>query len=120
VAERSRLQRGMLNSNAKGAVGELCTSDVSYDSTLWFKIFPNLVRVAFEKCPFTVTIGRDLICNRIMQMYKLMTILSEPSRGPYFGSDPGSARLAGRTPTTQPELLIEQWKLYLIFACTTL
>ncbi|KEZ41268.1 hypothetical protein SAPIO_CDS7358 [Scedosporium apiospermum] len=120
VAERSRLQRGILSNNNKGALVELCTSDVSYDTTLWFKILPNLMRVAFDKCPFTVTIGRDLICNRIMQMYKSMTILSEPTRGPYFGSDPGSGRLIGRAPATQPEVLIEQWKLYLIFACTTL
>ncbi|TPX07344.1 uncharacterized protein E0L32_010766 [Thyridium curvatum] len=120
VAERSRLERGMANNNNQGALIELCTSDVSYDTTLWFKIFPNLIRTGYEKCPFTVTICRDLICNRILQMYKAITILSEPSRGLYYGSDPGSARYTGRTPTTQPELLIEQWKLYLVFACTTL
>ncbi|KAK5660214.1 hypothetical protein OQA88_12748 [Cercophora sp. LCS_1] len=120
VAERSRLQRGMQNTNSQGALIELCTSDVSYDTTLWFKIFPNFVRIAFDKCPFTITIGRDLICNRILQMYKTITILSEPTRGLYYGSDPGSARLTGRTPTAQPEVLIEQWKLYLVFACTTL
>ncbi|KAK3353095.1 cell morphogenesis protein-like protein [Lasiosphaeria hispida] len=120
VAERSRLQRGMQNSNNQGALIDLCTSDVSYDTTLWFKIFPNFVRIAFDKCPFTITIGRDLICNRILQMYKAITILSEPTRGLYYGSDPGSARLTGRTPTTQPEVLVEQWKLYLVFACTTL
>ena len=120
VAERSRLQRGIQNTNNQGALIELCTSDVSYDTTLWFKIFPNFVRIAYDKCPFTITIGRDLICNRILQMYKAITILSEPSRGLYYGSDPGSARLTGRTPTAQPEVLVEQWKLYLVFACTTL
>lgn len=120
VAERSRIQRGMQDNNNQGALIELCTSDVSYDTTLWFKLFPNLIRLAYEKCPFTVTIGRDLICNRILQMYKTITLLSEPSRGLYYGSDPGSARLVGRTPTTQPDVLVEQWKLFLVFACTTL
>ncbi|KAI0594056.1 cell morphogenesis N-terminal-domain-containing protein [Biscogniauxia sp. FL1348] len=120
VAERSRLQRGMQNSNNKGALIELCASDNSYDTTLWFKIFPNLIRIAYDRCPFTVTIGRDLICNRILQMYTAITMLSEPSRGLYYGSDPNSARYTGRTPTTQPEVLVEQWKLYLTFACTTL
>ncbi|KAB5523925.1 cell morphogenesis protein-like protein [Coniochaeta sp. 2T2.1] len=120
VAERSRLQRGMQHNNNQGALVELCTSDVTYDTTLWFKIFPNFIRIAFDKCPSTITIGRDLVCNRILQMYKTITILSEPSRGLYYGSDPGSARLTGRTPTSQPEVLIEQWKLYLVFACTTL
>ncbi|KAI0546082.1 cell morphogenesis N-terminal-domain-containing protein [Xylaria curta] len=120
VAERSRLQRGMQNANNKGALIELCTSDVSYDTTLWFKIFPNLIRIAYDRCPFTLIIGRDLICNRILQMYKTIYSLSEPSRGFNQGSDPASARLASRTPTTQPEALVEQWKLYLTFACTTL
>ncbi|CAM1511581.1 Fc.00g090940.m01.CDS01 [Cosmosporella sp. VM-42] len=120
VAERTRLQRGLQNTNNQGALVELCASDVSYDTTLWFKIFPNLIRIAYEKCPFTVTICRDLICNRILQMYKPIVFLSEPSRGLYYGADPGSARMAGRSANTHPEVMVEQWKLYLIFACTTL
>ncbi|KAK2066995.1 hypothetical protein P8C59_000768 [Phyllachora maydis] len=120
LAERSRLQRGMQNSNNQGLLIELCTSDVSYDATLWFKVFPNFVRIAYDKCPFTITICRDLICNRILQMYKGITLLSEPARGFHYGSDPGSARLASRTPNTQPDNQIEQWRLYLVFACTTL
>ncbi|KAJ8129992.1 hypothetical protein O1611_g3637 [Lasiodiplodia mahajangana] len=120
VAERSRLQRGMQNANNKGALIELCTSDVSYDTTLWFKIFPNLIRIAYDRCPFTLTIGRDLICNRVLQMYKTIYTLSESNRGPYHGSEPASARQTGWTPPTQLEVLVEQWKLYLTFACTTL
>ncbi|ORY65306.1 cell morphogenesis N-terminal-domain-containing protein [Pseudomassariella vexata] len=120
VAERSRLQRGMQNSNNRGALIELCTSDVSYDTTLWFKIFPNLIRVAYDRCPFTVTISRDLVCNRILQMYKGIVVMSEPTRGLYYGPEPGSSRYTGRTPTTQPDVLVEQFKLYLTFACTTL
>ncbi|KAL6862768.1 Cell morphogenesis protein PAG1 [Amphichorda felina] len=121
VAERSRLQRGLKNSGNpttgnKGAVVELCISDVSYDKTLWFKIFPNVIRIAYEKCPFTVAICRDLVCDRTLQMYKPIVHLSEPSRGLY----PGSAGAASRSPTARPEVMIEQWKLYLIFACTTL
>lgn len=125
VAERSRLQRGLKNSTKegstnKGAVVELCVSDVSYDTTLWFKIFPNILRIAIDKCPFTVAICRDLVCDRTLQMYKAIVHLSEPNRGPYQGADPGSARTAVRSPTTHPEVMVEQWKLYLIFACSTL
>ncbi|KAI5463763.1 cell morphogenesis N-terminal-domain-containing protein [Mariannaea sp. PMI_226] len=120
VAERSRLQLGLQNTN-KGALVELCASDVSYDATLWFKVFPNLIRIAFEKCPFTVTICRDLICNRILQMYKAIVVLSEPARPTYYNGDPGSARLPLRSAATaHPEVMVEQWKLYLIFACTSL
>ncbi|EQL01333.1 hypothetical protein G6O67_000600 [Ophiocordyceps sinensis] len=120
VAERSRLQRGLQTTNSKSVVVELCTSDVTYDTTLWFKIFPNLIRIAFDKCPFAVAICRNLICNRILQLYKPIVVLSEPTRGLYYGGDQANSRIPGRSPATQPEVLIEQWKLYLIFACTTL
>ena len=119
VAERSRLQRGRQTTNNKSAVVELCTSDVSYDATLWFKIFPNLMRIAYDKCPFAVTICRDLICNRVIQMYKPIVFVSEPTRGLYYGTDSAN-RAGGRSPAAQPDVMVEQWKLYLIFACTTL
>jgi hypothetical protein len=124
VAERSRLQRGMRKSNSQSALIELCSSEVSYDATLWFKIFPNLIRISYDRCPFAVTLGRELICNRLLQMYKAIVALSEVTRGPQYGSfdrfEPGSGRFLSRSSTTPPEVLIEQWKLYLIVACTTL
>lgn len=124
VAERSRLQRGMRKSNSQSALIELCSSEISYDTTLWFKIFPNLIRISYDRCPFAVTLARELICNRILQMYQGIVSLSEATRGPQYGSfermQPGSGRLLTRTSTTPPEVLIEQWKLYLIVACTTL
>jgi hypothetical protein len=124
VAERSRLQRGMRKSNFQSALIELCSSEVSYDTTLWFKIFPNLIRISYDRCPFAVTLGRELICNRILQMYRGILALSEGTRGPHYASfdrfEMGSGRLLARSSTTPPEVLIEQWKLYLIVACTTL
>jgi hypothetical protein len=124
VAERSRLQRGMRKSNSQSALIELCSSEVSYDTTLWFKIFPNLIRISYDRCPFAVTLGRELICNRILQMYKGIVALSEVTRGPQYGSfdrfETGSGRMLLRSSTTPPEVLVEQWKLYLIVACTTL
>ncbi|KAK6600264.1 cell morphogenesis protein [Botrytis cinerea] len=124
VAERSRLQRGLqktdLSERNESDLIELCSSDVSYDTTLWFKIFPNLIRISYDRCPFAVTLGRELICNRILQMYRGILVLSEANRGPQYGYDTGSGRLLSRSSTTPPEVLIEQWKLYLIVACTTL
>jgi hypothetical protein len=124
VAERSRLQRGMRKSNSQSALIELCSSDVSYDATLWFKIFPNLIRISYDRCPFAVTLGRELICNRILQMYRGIMALAETTRGPAHSAferfENGSGRTLTRTTTTPPEVLIEQWKFYLIVACTTI
>lgn len=121
VAERSRLQRGMRKSNSQSALVELCSSDFSYDTALWFKIFPNLMRISYDRCPFAVTLGRELICNRILQMYRSIVALAE--RGQYNGYDrfdSSGTRLVSKISTTPPAVMIEQWKLYLIVACTTL
>lgn len=120
VAERSRLQRGQQSTSNQGVVVELCSSDVSYDATLWYKVFPNLIHIMYDKCPFTIVLARNLVCNRILQLYKPIVILSEPTRGLFNYNEPGSGRVPARSPAAQPEMLVEQWKLYLIFACTTL
>ncbi|KAF2268797.1 hypothetical protein CC78DRAFT_454854, partial [Lojkania enalia] len=121
LAERSRLQRGMRKSNVQSTLVELCSSDVPYDATLWFKIFPNLIRISFEVCPFPVTLTRDIVCARLSLMHRTLVSLTEgPRANPYSSYDMSSTKPAGRLATTSPEIVIEQWKLYLIFAFTTL
>jgi hypothetical protein len=121
LAERSRLQRGTRKSSIESTLIELCSSDVPYESTLWFKVFPNLVRISFEQCPFAVTLTRDNVCARLSQMHRTLISLAEGNRGsPYSTVDNTAGKVGGRLATTAPEVVIEQWKLYLIFACTTL
>ncbi|KAK8162100.1 cell morphogenesis N-terminal-domain-containing protein [Phyllosticta citrichinensis] len=118
VAERSRLQRGLRRSNLHSTLVELCGSDAPYDSTLWFKMFPNLVGISSEICPFAVAHTRNSVCGRLLQMQSIIQSLAHmPRPAPYPPLDMSANR--GRLHTT-PELTIEQWKLYLIFACTTL
>ncbi|KAK8210039.1 cell morphogenesis N-terminal-domain-containing protein [Phyllosticta paracitricarpa] len=119
VAERSRLQRGMRRSNLHSTLVELCGSDAPYDSTLWFKMFPNLVGISSEICPFAVAHTRNSVCGRLLQMQSIIQSLAHmPRPAPYPPLDMTQNR--GRMLHTTPELTIEQWKLYLIFACTTL
>lgn len=121
LAERSRLQRGMRKSNVQSTLVELCSSDIPYDSTLWFKIFPNLVRISFEVCPFAVTLTRDIVCARLAQMHRTLLHLADgPRATPYSPFEAGVAKISGRLASTSPEMVTEQWKLYLIFAFTTL
>ncbi|KAI9679427.1 MAG: Cell morphogenesis protein PAG1 [Caeruleum heppii] len=120
VAERSRLQRGMRKNNPQNALVELCGSDITYDFTLWFKIFPNLIRISFERCVFATTLARESVCARLLQMHRVIKALAESPRGPqYAGMDFMPGRPIPRHSTTPPEVTIEQWKLYLIVACTT-
>ncbi|KAL8672812.1 MAG: hypothetical protein Q9168_002749 [Polycauliona sp. 1 TL-2023] len=121
VAERSRLQKGSRRSVQQDTLVELCSSEVSYDSTLWFKLFPNLIRQSFERCPVAMTLGRDIVCTRLLQMRNTITNLAGNSRGPpLMGADIPSARAFNRLGTTPSDVIIEQWKLYLIMACTTM
>ena len=117
VAERSRLQKSKRKTISQNTLIELCSSDVSYDSTLWFKVFPNLVRLSFEKCQMAVMLGRDIVCARLEQMHDTITAIAEGMRGPQ-----GAAyeRVVGKLGSSTPEVVVEQWKLYLVMACTTL
>ncbi|KAJ6099471.1 hypothetical protein N7467_001006 [Penicillium canescens] len=120
VAERSRIQKGKRRSASQNTLMELCSSEVSYDSTLWAKVFPNIIRVSFETCPFAVTLGREIVCARLVHMHKSITSLAESTRFPPFApADSYHNRPPiGRNNVTA-EILVEQWKLYLVMACTT-
>ncbi|KAI9726987.1 MAG: Cell morphogenesis protein PAG1 [Cirrosporium novae-zelandiae] len=118
VAERSRLQKGKHKNTSSSTLIELCTSDVSYDATLWYKLFPNVVKISFETCPFAITLSRDIITGRLMQMYKTITYHAEIPRGAYVTPDSGPYRTARSS--NSPEVTVEQWKLYLVMACTTI
>ncbi|KAL8699231.1 MAG: hypothetical protein Q9224_001505 [Gallowayella concinna] len=122
VAERSRLQKGSRRSVQQDILVELCGSEVSYDQTLWFKLFPNLIRQSFERCPFAVTLGRDIVCTRLLQMHNTISSLAgNNSPGhPLPVSEANTAGAFNRLGTTRIEVIIEQWKLYLIMACTTM
>ena len=121
VAERSRLQKGMRKSKVQSTLVDLCGSDAPYDATLWFKMFANLIRIIFELCPFTTTLTREMVCARITQMQRMIGAQAEGYRmSPYPSMDSLLIKGGGRIATTAPDMLVEQWKLYLIFACTTL
>ena len=121
VAERSRLQKGKRRSMAPNTLIELCSSDVSYDATLWSKLFPNIIRRGFELCEVPVTSGRDKVCARLLQMHESINRLANDTRSvPPAGLDHATARTLNRLGSTPPDIIIEQWKLYLIMACTTM
>lgn len=120
VAERSRLQKGKRRSAETNTLIELCSSDVSYDATLWSKLFPNIIRLSFELCALAVTLGRDIVCARLLQMHESITRLAD-TRGPQtIGIGHHTAHSLHRFGTIPPEIIVEQWKLYLVMACTTM
>lgn len=119
VAELSRIQKSKRRSAAQQVVIDMCSSEVSYDSTLWSKVFPNIIRISFETCPFAVTLGREIVCARLVLMHKAITYYAEGPSHQYGPVEAAQARILGRG-NLSAEIVIEQWKLYLVMACTTL
>lgn len=110
LPERNRLSKLR---NKKGLLLKFAASDYGIDSTIWFRVFPRLLDIFFEKCPMPVAICRSIVCVRLVQMHELVVKFSDNYRN-YTSS------IFGRTSSTPPELLVNQWKLYLIFACCSL
>ena len=121
VAERSRLQKGKSTTMTQPTLVELSSSDESYDTTLWLKVFPNIIRLSFDLCPSAVMLGREIVCTRLLQMNDTITFLDTDMRGlpPIPSYDSTTSRGPHRLQSTSPQVIIEQWKLYLIMACTT-
>ncbi|KAI5804972.1 cell morphogenesis N-terminal-domain-containing protein [Geopyxis carbonaria] len=120
IAERSRLQRELKGSKAKDALVQMAISDNYYDSSLWFRIFPSLIRVCVERCLTTVVLCRDLVCGRLLQMHQAICAVAQSPTIPSVGTLDIGNPMARTLPSTSPEVMIEQWKLYLIVACSTL
>lgn len=121
VAERSRLQKGKRRSTTSyNTLIEICSSEVSYDSTLWSKAFPNLIRTIYDACPNAVYLSRDTVCTRLLQMQQTIEGLSGLLRTTTNYNPTEVRKHVSRGLDSANEILVEQWKLYLITACVTL
>jgi hypothetical protein len=120
IAERSRLQRELKGSKSKDALVHLAVSDNHYDASLWFRIFPGLIRVCVERCLTTVVLCRDLVCGRLLQMHQAICAVAQSPTASSVGPLELARPVMRTAPSTSPEIMIEQWKLYLIVACATL
>ncbi|KAK5121519.1 hypothetical protein LTR85_005352 [Meristemomyces frigidus] len=123
LAERSRLQKGLRKSNMNSTLVELCSSDIAHDANLWFKVFPNLIRLSSEICLHAVALTRELVCQRLSHSYQTISALADGNKHtPYGALEQAftSSKTNTRLTSSAPEIIVEQWKIHLIFACTTL
>lgn len=105
VVEKSRISK--LNSKyKKGMLIKLAESDYGVDAALWLRVFPKLLSVIFESCPITMALCRSIVCIRLVQVHEI--ILQIANRADFRYQD------------VSPETVANQWKLFLIVACTSL
>lgn len=109
--ERNRLAK---LKNKKGIMLKFAASDYGIDSTIWFRVFPKLLEIFFEHCPMPVALCRSIVCVRLVQMHELVVEFSQNYKN-YT-----SSLFAKASTSSPPEVLVDQWKLYLIFACCSL
>lgn len=114
VPERSRLTK--LRARKKENLLRLAESDYGVDSALWFKVFPSFIQACFELFPILTAICRNIVCIRLVQMYD---IIFEFSMNETIGGSPHTF-MTKHPMRTHAEVLIEQWRIYLVVACSTL
>lgn len=111
LPERSRVSK---LKNKKNILVKLAESEYGIDCTIWFRLYPKLLDIFFEKCPMPVAMCRSIVCVRLVQMHELVLDFSDSYKN-YTSSI--FSRVSAGVP---PEVLVNQWKLYLIFACCSL
>lgn len=107
VAERSRLGK-LTQKQRRDVLVRLAESDYGIDSALWFRVFPKLLNTIFERCPMAMALCRSIVCTRLVQIHEAILEIAD---------SPRSTQTLNHGPS---EVLVEQWKLYLIVACTSL
>ncbi|GMM35342.1 Tao3 protein [Saccharomycopsis crataegensis] len=125
MPERKKLA-SLKSRNRKDLLVKLAEADYGVELTLWFKVLPKLLSIIFEKNPVTMALCRSIVCVRMIQIHEYISEFADmkPKGQPAITS--GSSNklfFSGSVNSgtdTQPEVIIEQWKLFLIVACTSL
>ncbi|CAG8726259.1 26661_t:CDS:10, partial [Dentiscutata erythropus] len=118
IVESVRLTN--LQKSGKDILLRLVESETQTDAAIWARCFPNFIKTCTEYCPVTVAICRNNICTRIVQMQMAIVAAGENlSRTP-------TATLSvprfhyQKVILSATDGLIEQWRSYLIVACSTI
>lgn len=113
--ERRRIHK--LHGKHTGGLVYIAESDYGVDTAIWIKMFPLVMRACFERFPIAVALCRNIVCGKLVQMHE--TVL-ELSRIPGLAGPGSSVFPLKHTMRTHADVVVEQWRMYLIVASTTL
>lgn len=105
MAEKTRLSK-LSAKYRNNLLVRLAESSYGVDAALWQRAFPKLLTNIFKSCPVTMALCRSIVCIRLVQVHEIvLRIANDPDFRPQ---------------KILPETIINQWKMYLVAACTSL
>lgn len=105
VVEKSRISK-LTSKFKKGILVKLAESEYGVDAALWQRVFPKLLSMVCVSCPITMALCRSIVCIRLVQVHGIILQIAN--------------NMDEKPRDISPEVIINQWKLFLVVACTSL
>ena len=105
VVEKSRISK-LTAKYKKGVLIKLGESEYGVDAALWQRVFPKLLSIVCVSCPITMALCRSIVCIRLVQVHGIILRIA--------------STMEDKSRELLPEVIVNQWKLFLIVACTSL
>ncbi|OZJ05245.1 hypothetical protein BZG36_02308 [Bifiguratus adelaidae] len=103
----------------KGVLAKIAVSEHNSDIVIWNICFPRLILSCFETFPYVVALARQNICARITQMRPYINTSSDIAGRSAGNSLSLSKATSGGKVIPASEALIQQFKVYMIYVCST-
>ncbi|PKK71853.1 hypothetical protein RhiirC2_743771 [Rhizophagus irregularis] len=98
----------------------LIESDDANEYRIWSRCFPNFMKICFKYFPVTVALCRNNVCTRLLQMQSSIANASDATtRTPTTTLSMPKFHYQ-KMPVAATDDIIEQWKFYLLVACSTM
>ncbi|KAI8646749.1 cell morphogenesis C-terminal-domain-containing protein [Parasitella parasitica] len=97
---------------------QIAESDHAADVTIWNICLPHVFKLCFERFPKVTAECRQGICARLLQIQPSILAWLETIKAGATGTLSMAKSSTNHNKTASPET-IEQWRIYLVFACAT-
>lgn len=97
---------------------QIAESDHTADVTIWNICLPQVFKLCFERFPKITAECRQGICTRLLQIQPSILAWVETMKAGATGTLSMAKSSTNHNKTASPET-VEQWRIYLIFACAT-
>ncbi|CAG8614056.1 3687_t:CDS:10, partial [Funneliformis caledonium] len=119
IIEHVLLQKHQLEGK-RDILLRLIESDDANENRLWSRCFPDFMKICFEYFPVTVALCRNNVCARLLQMQNSINGAADAIRAPAAPLSMAKFHYSKMPVIAATDDIIEQWKFYLLVACSTI